>query len=126
MKMFSSRYHGLLSRASPRHFEQTLPFVRTTVPSVFQFLSQVDSTTLNPDNKRFSHKNSSTRSFKTAAWRKRSLAVKNRLRLATARYRKPGQIQALSMPLSPPEMDNSTLVMLAQLGECIYVVVHQG
>jgi hypothetical protein len=61
--------------------------------------------------------NRNVRGFATAPWRKRSIAVKNRLRLASSRYKKPGQIQAISMPLSPQEMDNSTLVTLAQLGK---------
>ena len=57
------------------------------------------------------------RNFKTVSWRKRSIAIKNRLRLAETRYRKPGQIQAVSMPLSPQEMDNNTLVVLSQMGK---------
>ena len=62
-----------------------------------------------------------SRSFKSISWRKRSIAIKNRLRQAEQRYRKPGQIQAVSMPLSPQEMDNNMLVILSQMGKSLLV-----
>jgi hypothetical protein len=112
--MICSRYTGLLPCTRSilcgrnRLFQSTDPL---------QVLFSSDSTFLTSDDEVSSNQGGSVRSFKTAAWRKRSLTVKNRVRLAAARYKKPGQILALSMPLSPPEMDNSTLVMLAQLGK---------
>ena len=66
-----------------------------------------------------SMKNNSSRYIQTTPWKKRHILVKNRLRLALSRYKRPGQIQAVSMPLSPQEMDNSILVVLAQLGKSI-------
>jgi hypothetical protein len=57
------------------------------------------------------------RHFKTLSWRKRSIALKNRVRQAASKYKKPGQLQAVSMPLSPQEMDNTMLVVLSQLGK---------
>jgi hypothetical protein len=57
------------------------------------------------------------RNFKSVSWRKRSLAIKKRLKQAEQRYRKPGQLQAVSMPLSPQEMDNAMLVVLSQMGK---------
>ena len=61
------------------------------------------------------------RDFKSVSWRKRSIAIKNRLRQAEQRYRKPGPIQAVSMPLSPQEMDNTMLVVLSQMGKNLFV-----
>ena len=58
----------------------------------------------------------SIRNYKAVSWRKRSIAIKKRLRQAEQRYKKPGQIQAISMPLSPQEMDNTMLVVLSQMG----------
>lgn len=46
----------------------------------------------------------------------RSLAVKNRLRAALQRYKKPDLLKAQLMPLSMQEMDNSILVTLGELG----------
>jgi hypothetical protein len=63
------------------------------------------------------------RGIRTMPWSRRSIAVRNRLRLALTRYKKPEQLQAVTMPLSPQEMDNATLVVLAQLGANSYLVL---
>ena len=65
----------------------------------------------------------SIRNFKSVSWRKRSIAIKNRLRQAEQRYKKPGQIIAVSMPLSPQEMDNTMLVVLSQMGKQFFFLI---
>jgi hypothetical protein len=54
------------------------------------------------------------RSLKTMSTA-RSFAVRSRMRAAMKRYKKPQLMQAMSMPMSPQEMDNSTLVILSAL-----------
>lgn len=61
------------------------------------------------------------RTLKMAPWRLRSMAIKKRLSQAQLRYKKPGAIQAASMPLSPQEMDNTMLVVLSQMGKNVLV-----
>ena len=63
----------------------------------------------------------SIRNFKSVSWRKRSIAIKKRLRQAEQRYKKPGQIQAVTMPLSPQEMDNTMLIVLSQMGTLLFL-----
>lgn len=57
----------------------------------------------------------SSRSLKTKSY-SQTVAVRNRMRAAMLRYRKPEMLQAVKMPVSMQEMDNSTLVVLSELG----------
>ena len=92
----------------PTHLLQHASVLVNTNPDV-GFINASNATTI------------SIRNFKSVSWRKRSIAIKKRLRQAEQRYKKPGQIQAVTMPLSPQEMDNTMLIVLSQMGKVLFL-----
>jgi hypothetical protein len=104
-----------LCKRSDYMFRSTFPTIQFPSPSTTKESNETTNTGFNNASNMIT-----IRYLKTLSWRKRSILIKNRLRQAASRYKKPGQIQAVSMPLSPQEMDNTMLVVLSQMGKSLY------